>query len=122
MLTFLHFQVISSKVSGQMNEKYSIPGLFIKPSTKEAPKSVEAKLTLSPVEGKISLTAKVKEEKGGAYQSSIYTPSKSPVMESKAPTSSSALIPTVKEENKVSGVSLSSVVETGIARKESLYK
>ena len=104
-----------------MNEKYSIPGLFIKPSTKDAPKSVEAKLTLSPVEGKISLTAKVKEEKGGSYQSSIYTPSKSPVMETKVPTSSSSSI-SAKDENKVSGVSLSSVVETGVARKESSYK
>ena len=55
--------VISSKVPGNLNEKYSIPGLFIKPSTKDAPKSVEAKLTLSPVEGTFSLTTKVKDEK-----------------------------------------------------------
>merc|ERR1712020_739830 len=55
--------VISSKVPGNMNEKYSIPGLFIKPSTKDAPKSVEAKLTLSPVEGTFSLTTKVKDQK-----------------------------------------------------------
>ena len=110
--------VISSKVPGNMNEKYSIPGLFIKPSTKEAPKSVEAKLTLSPVEGKIHLTAKVKEEKG-SYQSSIYTPTKSPVLESKIQ-QNSLNNNTVKKDSTllspasgVNSVCLSSVVETG---------
>jgi len=76
---------ISSKVSTAMQDKYQIPGLFIKPSTKVAPKSVkpvEAKLTLSPVEGTISLSTKVIEEKN-SYQSSIFTPSKSPVLEAR---------------------------------------
>eukprot|EP00091_Calanus_sinicus_P024223 TRINITY_DN8570_c0_g1_i1.p1 TRINITY_DN8570_c0_g1~~TRINITY_DN8570_c0_g1_i1.p1 ORF type:complete len:235 (-),score=34.85 TRINITY_DN8570_c0_g1_i1:50-754(-) len=68
-----------------MQDKYQIPGLFIKPSTKAAPKSVkpvEAKLTLSPVEGTISLSTKLVEEKN-SYQSSIFTPSKSPVLEAR---------------------------------------
>ena len=83
--------VISSKVPGNMNEKYSIPGLFIKPSTKVAPKSVEAKLTLSPVEGTFSLTTKVKEEKEkGSYQSAIFTPTKSPLLDSRNNTKSLA--------------------------------
>jgi len=76
---------ISSKVPTTMQDKYSIPGLFIKPSTKAAPKSVkpvEAKLTLSPVEGTISLTTKVVEEKN-SYQSSIFVPSKSPMLEAR---------------------------------------
>ena len=67
---------ISSRVPASMGEKYQIPGLFIKPSVKTAPKSikpVEAKLTLKP-EGTVSLTTK---EAG--YQSSIFTPSKSPL-------------------------------------------
>ena len=102
--------VISSKVPAGMNDKYNIPGLMIKPSTKEAPKSVEAKLTLSPVEGKISLTTKVNEGKS-PYQSSIYTPSKSPLLESKGPSNTSSL--TKKEPSSgVSAVSLSSVVQT----------
>merc|ERR1712106_719406 len=76
---------ISSKVSSAMQDKYQIPGLFIKPSAKVAPKSikpVEAKLTLSPVEGTISLSTKIVEEKS-SYQSSIFTPSKSPILESR---------------------------------------
>lgn len=76
---------ISSKVSSAMQDKYQIPGLFIKPSTKAAPKSVkpvEAKLTLSPVEGTISLSTKLVEEKN-SYQSSIFTPSKSPMLEAR---------------------------------------
>jgi len=76
---------ISSKVSSAMQDKYQIPGLFIKPSAKVAPKSVkpvEAKLTLSPVEGTISLSTKIVEEKS-SYQSSIFTPSKSPVLEAR---------------------------------------
>lgn len=76
---------ISTKVSSAMQDKYQIPGLFIKPSTKAAPKSVkpvEAKLTLSPVEGTMSLTTKLVEEKS-SYQSSIFTPSKSPVLEAR---------------------------------------
>ena len=101
--------IISSKVPGKMNERYQVPGLFIKPSTKEAPKSVEAKLTLSPVEGKISLTTKVKEEKG-SYQSSIFTPSKSPVLESKPPAAAPS---SARTDVGVASVCLSSVVETG---------
>merc|ERR1712106_522923 len=76
---------ISSKVSSAMQDKYQIPGLFIKPSAKVAPKSikpVEAKLTLSPVAGTISLSTKIVEEKS-SYQSSIFTPSKSPILESR---------------------------------------
>lgn len=76
---------ISSKVSSAMQDKYQIPGLFIKPSTKVAPKTVkpvEAKLTLSPVEGTISLSTKLVEEKN-SYQSSIFTPSKSPMLETR---------------------------------------
>ena len=77
--------VISSKVPTTMNDKYSIPGLFIKPSTKTVPasvKPVEARLTLSPVEGTMSLTTKlVADKQSSGYQSSIFTPSKSPVLE-----------------------------------------
>jgi len=77
---------ISTKVSSSMQDKYQIPGLFIKPSTKVAPKSVvkpvEAKLTLSPVEGTMSLTTKVVDEKN-SYQSAIFTPSKSPVLDAR---------------------------------------
>jgi len=86
---------ISSKVSTAMQDKYSIPGLFIKPSTKAAPKSVkpvEAKLTLSPIEGTISLSTKVVEEKN-SYQSSIFVPSKSPMLEARMQHSST---PSVK--------------------------
>ena len=109
--------VISSKVPGNMNEKYSIPGLFIKPSTKEAPKSVEAKLTLSPVEGTFSLTTKVKDEKEkGSYQSAIFTPSKSPLLDSRTPPSRGA--PDEKHLSApVSKVCLSSVVETAAGTK-----
>jgi len=74
---------ISSKVPAAMGEKYNIPGLFIKPSTKTAPKSikpVEAKLTLKP-EGTMSLTTKT--ESRPSYQSSIYTPSKSPLLDAR---------------------------------------
>lgn len=74
---------ISSKVPAAMGEKYNIPGLFIKPSTKTAPKSiqpVEAKLTLKP-EGTMSLTTKT--ETKPSYQSSIYTPSKSPLLDAR---------------------------------------
>ena len=105
--------VISSKVPAGMNDKYNIPGLMIKPSTKEAPKSVEAKLTLSPVEGKISLTTKVNEGKS-PYQSSIYTPSKSPLLESKGSTTTNTSSLSKKDPSSgVSAVSLSSVVQTG---------
>ena len=107
-------KVISSKVPGNMNEKYSIPGLFIKPSTKVAPKSVEAKLTLSPVEGTFSLTTKVKEEKEkGAYQSAIFTPTKSPVLESRYQT------PVSKPEDKpLSGPATSACVVSTEAKSE----
>ena len=78
---------ISSKVPASMGDKYQIPGLFIKPSVKTAPKSVtkpvEAKLTLKP-EGTMSLTTKVVEDKDKAgYQSSIFTPSKSPLLDAR---------------------------------------
>ena len=107
--------VISSRVPAGMNDKYNIPGLMIKPSTKEAPKSVEAKLTLSPVEGKISLTTKVNDCKSPGYQSSIYTPSKSPLLESKTPLTTA----TKKDPSSgVSSVSLKSVVEAGAGDSE----
>ena len=78
---------ISSKVPASMGDKYQIPGLFIKPSVKTAPKSVtkpvEAKLTLKP-EGTMSLTTKVVEDKDKpGYQSSIFTPSKSPLLDAR---------------------------------------
>ena len=78
---------ISSKVPSSMGDKYQIPGLFIKPSVKTAPKSVtkpvEAKLTLKP-EGTMSLTTKVVEDKDKpGYQSTIFTPSKSPLLDAR---------------------------------------
>ena len=78
---------ISSKVPASMGDKYQIPGLFIKPSVKTAPKSVtkpvEAKLTLKP-EGTMSLTTKVIEDKDKpGYQSTIFTPSKSPLLDAR---------------------------------------
>ena len=78
---------ISSKVPASMGDKYQIPGLFIKPSVKTAPKSVtkpvEAKLTLKP-EGTMSLTTKVVEDKDKpGYQSTIFTPSKSPLLDAR---------------------------------------
>merc|ERR1719228_1991209 len=76
----------NSYQSSTMQDKYQIPGLFIKPSTKVAPKRVikpvEAKLTLSPIEGTMSLTTKLVDEKN-SYQSSIFTPSKSPVLDAR---------------------------------------
>ena len=114
--------VISSKVPAGMNDKYNIPGLMIKPSTKEAPKSVEAKLTLSPVEGKISLTTKVNEGKS-PYQSSIYTPSKSPLLESKGPSNTNTSSVTKKDPSLgVSAVTLSSVVTKGGESEESEWE
>ena len=64
---------ISSRVPASMQERYQIPGLFIKPSTKTQPKSVKPVASKSEVSLPVSKTAPTKEVSDEESEWEYYT-------------------------------------------------
>jgi len=68
---------ISSRVPASMQERYQIPGLFIKPSTKTQPKSVKPVASKSEVSLPVSKTAPTKEVSDEESEWEYYTETES---------------------------------------------